>query len=212
VEPSGAMGTGLTANATQAGITHARLLASDWLTSDPPAGSVALVNHVAYLTREIVSCIKKLARVGRRRVLRTVNRPPPPSWHRVRYHLVHGETEEVVPGHVELVSVLWELGILPDIRVLPLPAGRPMIPAPTRAAAIAGVMARFGGDQWTFWPLGAALDQRSVACWRHASTSCVPLARRASARAGVCPGAKPSSPGRQTRERSPGDLPRAVWQ
>lgn len=58
----------------------------------------------------------------RPRVLITVNSPPPPSWHRVLYHLVHGETEEVVPGHVELVHVLWELGILPDIRVLPLPA------------------------------------------------------------------------------------------
>jgi hypothetical protein len=121
---------------------------------------VALVNHVPYLTREIVPFLEKLAQVGQRRVLITVNSPPPPSWHRVLYHLVHGETEEVVPGHVELVNVLWELGILPDIRLLPLHTARPIIPAPTREAAIAGEMARFGGDQWTFWPLGADLEQR----------------------------------------------------
>jgi len=160
VEPSGAMGAGFTANATQAGITNVRVIVSDWLTSAPPVGTVALVNHVTYLTREIVPFIEKLEQVGRRRVLITVNSPPPPSWHRVLYHLVHGETEEVVPGHGELVNVLWELDILPDIRVLPLHTARPIIPAPTREAAIAGEMARFGGDQWALWPLGSELEQR----------------------------------------------------
>ena len=160
VEPSGAMGAGFTANATQAGITNVRVIVSDWLTSAPPVGTVALVNHVTYLTREIVPFIEQLEQVGRRRVLITVNSPPPPSWHRVLYHLVHGETEEVVPGHVELVNVLWELDILPDIRVLPLHTARPIIPAPTREAAIAGEMARFGGDQWALWPLDSALEQR----------------------------------------------------
>jgi hypothetical protein len=160
VEPSGAMGAGFTANATQAGITNIRVIVSAWLTSAPPVGTVALVNHVTYLTREIVPFIEQLEQVGRRRVLITVNSPPPPSWHRVLYHLVHGETEEVVPGHVELVNVLWELDILPDIRVLPLHTARPIIPAPTREAAIAGEMARFGGDQWALWPLGSALEQR----------------------------------------------------
>ena len=160
VEPSGAMGAGFTANATQAGITNVRVIVSDWLTSAPPVGTVALVNHVTYLTREMVPFIEQLEQVGRRRVLITVNSPPPPSWHRVLYHLVHGETEEVVPGHGELVNVLWELDILPDIRVLPLHTARPIIPAPTREAAIAGEMARFGGDQWALWPLDSALEQR----------------------------------------------------
>src|SRR5215467_7144024 len=160
VEPSGAMGAGFTANATQAGITNVRVIVSDWLTSAPPVGTVALVNHVTYLTREMVPFIEQLEQVGRRRVLITVNSPPPPSWHRVLYHLVHGETEEVVPGHGELVNVLWELDILPDIRVLPLHTARPIIPAQTREAAIAGEMARFGEDQWALWPLDSALEQR----------------------------------------------------
>src|SRR5215468_8630761 len=142
-EPSAAMGAGFTANATQAGITNARVIAGDWLTVDPPVGAVALVNHVTYFTREIVPFIKKLERAGRQRVLITVNSPPPPSWHRVLYHLVHGESEEVVPGHMELVNVLWELGILPDVRVLPLHSAMPLVPAPTREAAIAGAVARF---------------------------------------------------------------------
>jgi hypothetical protein len=75
---------------------------------------------------------------------------------------VHDETEEVVPGHVELINVLWEMGILPDIRVLPFNSARPnpIIPAPTRETAIGGALVRFGGDQWTFWPLGSDLEQR----------------------------------------------------
>jgi hypothetical protein len=160
VEPSGAMGTGFTANATQAGSTNVRVITGDWLTSVPPVGPVALVNHVTYFTREIVPFIKQLEQVGRRRVLIAVNSPPPPSWNRVLYHLVHGEPEEVVPGHVELVNVLWELGRLPDIRVLPLHTARPISPAPTREAAIAGEVARALADQWAFWPLGADLEQR----------------------------------------------------
>jgi hypothetical protein len=159
VESSVAMGAGFTANATQAGITNTRVLIGDWRTVDAPVGTVALVNHVTYLTRDIVPFIAKLERVGRRRVLITVNSPPPPSWHRVLYHLVHGEPEEVVPGHVELMNVLWERGILPDVRVLPLSLPTMFsAPAPTREAAIAAA-ARFT-DQWTFWPWGAELEQR----------------------------------------------------
>jgi SAM-dependent methyltransferase len=160
VEPSIAMSAGFRANADQAGISNARLVEGDWLTIDPPAGTIALVNHVTYLTREIVPFIERLERAGSRRVIITVNNPPPPSWQRVLFHLVHDEPEEVVPGHVELVGVLWELGILPDVRVLPLHAGRPIIPAPTREAAIAARVVAFGGDQWTFWPLEPNLEHR----------------------------------------------------
>jgi SAM-dependent methyltransferase len=160
VEPSTAMGTGFRVNAAQAGIGNARILEGDWLAVDPPVGTVALVNHVTYFTREIVPFIERLERAGGRRLLITVNSPPPPSWQRVIFQLVHGEAEEVVPGHVELVNVLWELGILPDIRVLPLHAARPIAPAPTREAAIAGRVAGFGGDQWSFWPLEPDLERR----------------------------------------------------
>lgn len=159
VEPSIAMGAGFSANADQARISNVRLVEGDWLTVDPPVGTVALVNHVTYLTREIVPFIIRLERAGSRRVIITVNSPPPPSWQRVLFHLVHGEPEEIVPGHVECVGVLWELGILPDVRVLPL-AARPIIPAPTREAAIAASVAGFRGSQWTFWPLEPDLERR----------------------------------------------------
>lgn len=162
VEPSATMGAGFVANAGRAGIANARIIETDWLAADPPLGTIALANHVTYLTREIVPFIEKLERSGRRRVIITLNSPPPPSWQKVLFHLLHGEAEEIVPGQTELMNVLWEMGILPEIRVLPYNAARPnpIIPEPNHEAAIVGAMTRFAGDQWTFWPLGSVLEQR----------------------------------------------------
>jgi SAM-dependent methyltransferase len=158
VETSAVMGAAFSANANRAGIGNTRVITSDWPLVDAPLGTFALVNSVTYLTRDIVPFITKLEQSGRRRVLITVNSPPTPSAYRDIYELVHGEVEEVVPGHVELVNVLWEMGILPDIRVLP-PFVRNM-PWPSRESAIAGAVARFGADQWSLWPLGTELEQR----------------------------------------------------
>jgi len=97
VEPSVAMGAGFRANADQAGISSARLVEGDWLTVDPPAGTVALVNHVTYLTREIVPFIERLERFGSQRVIITVNSPPPPSWHRVLFHLCMARPRRLCP-------------------------------------------------------------------------------------------------------------------
>jgi hypothetical protein len=159
VEPSPTMAMGFRTNAAGAGIGNARIVEGEWPDVDAPAGSVALVNHVTYLTWEIVPFIKKLEQAGRRRVLITVNSVPGPSFQRVLYQLVHGEAEEVVPGHVELINVIWELGILPDIRVLPQPT-MPFTPAPGRDTAIANAIGRFPGEQWGWWNLGSDLEQR----------------------------------------------------
>jgi hypothetical protein len=159
VEPSPTMAIGFRTNAARAGISNTRIIEGEWPDADTAAGSVALVNHVTYMTREIVPFIKKLEQAGRRRVLITVNSVPGPSFQRVLYQLAHGEAEEVVPGHVELTNVIWELGILPDIRVLPQPAV-PFAPAPNRDAAIAGAIARFPGEQWGWWSLGPNLERR----------------------------------------------------
>src|SRR5215831_3027084 len=159
VEPSPTMAMGFRRNAAGAGITNTRIIEGEWPIVDVPAGSVALVNHVTYMTREIVPFIKKLELAGRRRVLITVNSVPGPSFQRVLYQLVHGEAEEIVPGHVELINVIWEMGILPDIRVSPVPLV-PLAPAPDREAAIAAAIARFPGEQWSWWDLGSDLEFR----------------------------------------------------
>ena len=159
VDPSAAMLAAFEANARRAGIANVRTIHADWLEVDPPRGSFALINHVAYFTREIVPFIQKLEQAATRRVLMTVGNPPPPTRNRALFPLVYGEPEHLAPGHEELVDVLRELGIEPDVR--PLPEPPPLFPpAPTREAAIQAAIARFAGEQWAWWPMAPELEAR----------------------------------------------------
>ena len=159
VDPSEGMLAGFEANAARAGIQNVRAVRSDWPMADPPRGTVALVNHVTYLTREIVPFLAALNSVASRRVLLTVNDPPPPSRHHALYRLLHDEPEAMVPGHVELVAVLREMGVEPEVRHLPDPTiVQP--PLPTREAAVAAAISSAGGSQWAWWPMGETLTGR----------------------------------------------------
>jgi len=161
VDPSPAMGAGFVASATRAGIANARFIHNGWPMADPPTGDIVLVNHVTYLTRDIVPFLTGLEASARRRVVLTVNDPPPPSSNRALFRLIHGEEEALVPGHAELVDVLHELGRRPDVRVLAEPGGPAGWVAPSRAGAIEQALARFANDQWTFWPMTPALADRA---------------------------------------------------
>jgi SAM-dependent methyltransferase len=163
VDPSASMGAAFLANAKAAGISNVDLVQGDWLAADTPQGTVALVNHVTYLTRDIVPFIEKLERACSRRVILTVNAPPPPSWNRVLFKLVHGEAEEVVPGHAGLMNVLWEMGRLPDLTMLMSPNVRYIVPLPSRAAALAFAVQRVAAEQWAHWPVAAAFEARTRA-------------------------------------------------
>ena len=163
VEPSPSMGAAFLANAKAAGISNVGLVRADWLAADAPQGTVALANHVTYLTRDIVPFIEKLERAGSHRVILTVNAPPPPSWNRELFRLVHGEAEEVVPGHAEVMNVLWEMGRLPDLSMLLAQNLRYVVPLPNREAALAHAVQRVANEQWAHWPFTAAFEASSRA-------------------------------------------------
>ncbi len=77
VDPSPTMVAAFDANARRAGLSNARAIVADWLEVDPPRGSLAVVKHVVYLTRDIVPFIEKPEVAATRRVLLTVNTPTP---------------------------------------------------------------------------------------------------------------------------------------
>src|SRR5262245_32578095 len=118
VDASPGMGAEFTAAAAEAGITNARFVHSNWLEAEGFQGDVALTSNVTYFVRDIVRFVEKLAAAARRRVMMTVWSVPNPNQSSPLFHLVYGEEQAAAPGHRELLPVLWDLGILPDVRVL----------------------------------------------------------------------------------------------
>jgi 2-polyprenyl-3-methyl-5-hydroxy-6-metoxy-1,4-benzoquinol methylase len=121
VDPSPGMSREFTESAAEAGISNARLVQSDWLTAPDISGDVVLAANVTYFVREIVPFIEKLQTAARRLVILAIGSPPPPMQNTALFQLLHGEALEMVPGQPELLPVLWELGIVPDVRLLPEP-------------------------------------------------------------------------------------------
>ena len=160
VDATAQMAAAFEENARRAGVTNVHAIHADWLDVDPPSCTLALAKHVAYLTPEIVPFIEKLEAAATRRVLITVNSPTPLEWNRVLFERIHGEVEQSAPGHVELMNVLWEMGIQPDLRMLPQPAN--IFDAhPDREAAIERGLIYARIDQWANWPLTPELEQRA---------------------------------------------------
>ena len=120
-EPSTGMGSQFTRLAAEAGISNATWLQTDWNDAEGFQGDVVITADVTYFVREIVPFIQKLAAKASRRVIIAVWSIPPPNRGSRLFQLVHEEEQQPYPGHRELLAVLWEMGILPDIRVLPSP-------------------------------------------------------------------------------------------
>jgi len=134
VDPSHGMGVEFRASASEAGIKNATLIHSDWLDSDGMLGDVTLASHVTYFVEDIERFIQKLNSATRRRVIISVSSVPNPNHFTKAFRLVYGEEMELAPGHTHLLPVLWEMGVLPDVVVLP---GEPTIrggPVPTQLA------------------------------------------------------------------------------
>lgn len=119
VEPSDGMRREFQEAAREASITNARVVPTDWLSASDVSGDVAIVADVTYFVRDIEPFIRKLDRSARRRVIITIWSVPPPNHQTSLFRLVLDEEQKPAPGHRELLPVIWDLGILPELRVLP---------------------------------------------------------------------------------------------
>lgn len=120
VEPSPAMREQFVAARDAAGIANARVTADWWLDS-AATGDVVHLADVTYFVRDIAPFVAKLHDAAARRALITVWRPTPGDLDAELRRIVLGETPPPWPGLPELAAVLWEMGLLPDIRPLPEP-------------------------------------------------------------------------------------------
>ena len=144
VEPSPGMAAEFESLAQEAGITNARLVPSSLLEAEGTRGDISFAADVTYFVRDITSFIGQLEAAAGRRVMITVWSEPPPNRRAKLFKLVYGEEQEVLPGHRQLLPVLWDIGILPEIKVMPeLPWWENQSP-PTREEAVQMIL----GDRW----------------------------------------------------------------
>lgn len=117
VEPSTEMGARFEACARDAGIDNAHWLHSAWLEAEA-VGDVVFTASVLYYIDDVIPFIEKLVNAARRRVMIVMHSLPPTNHGAERFRCVHGHEPALAPGFRELLPVLWDMGILPDVRVL----------------------------------------------------------------------------------------------
>ncbi|MEK7214023.1 MAG: class I SAM-dependent methyltransferase [Chloroflexota bacterium] len=117
IDPSPGMRAQFEATAAAAGITNARFVQADWVTATGVTGDVALVAHVTYFVRDIEPFVRKLHAASRRLVVISVLSEPMPNRYADFFRMFHGEAKAELPGYRNLLPVLWELGLLPEVRV-----------------------------------------------------------------------------------------------
>ena len=73
-------------------------------------GEIVLTCDVTYFVRNIVPFIEKMQLAARRRVMILVWSEPPPNRGADLFRRVYGEPLAPMPGHRELLPVLWDMG------------------------------------------------------------------------------------------------------
>jgi hypothetical protein len=139
VDPSPGMLREFAASAAEAGIANAEAVQAGWLDDHGVTGDTVLVCNVTYFVADIVPFVEKLVAAARRRVVISCWSVPPPDLDATLFEVALGEPRDLVPDYRLLLPVLWDLGILPDIQVLPEPFALREPPVATREACI---------DQW----------------------------------------------------------------
>jgi SAM-dependent methyltransferase len=135
VDPSPGMRSVFEAAANEAGISNVRYVQSPWPAADDNlSADVVLTTRVTYFVADIVPFVRAMERAARRRVIISIWSVPPPVMGARAYELVYGVPMEAPPAHRELLPVLWDMGLLLDVHVLPTPMRQNYVwfPQPTR--------------------------------------------------------------------------------
>ena len=140
VEPSEGMAAEYEGSRQEAGIANARRVPTGWMEAVGVEGDLALTCDVTYFVRDIVPFLEKMQAAARRRVMILVWSEPPPNRGADLFRRVYGEPLAPMPGHRELLPVLWDINILADVRVLPAPTWWEEWHYPTRGEALDSVI------------------------------------------------------------------------
>ncbi len=124
VEPAPGMGEAFLALAAEAGIANASLVPAGWLDANVEGDAVISVD-VVYFVREIDEFVRKLDCAATRRAAIWIWSPTPPARNARLFEIAYAVEQARAPDHRELLPVLWEAGLLPEVRLLPEPFAWP---------------------------------------------------------------------------------------
>jgi SAM-dependent methyltransferase len=117
VEPSPSMAASLRQIAAEAGIDNVSLVAKRWGEAEVEPADVVLSAHVIYMIEDIQAFIAKLVAHARQKVLMPTFMRPPLARYAPFWRWVHGEDKQELPGAGELMQVLWDMDIYPDLEM-----------------------------------------------------------------------------------------------
>ncbi len=118
VEPSESMLEGLRDTAKESDITNLTIVQRAWEDAEAEPAHVVLCAHVVYGVAEIESFIRKLEAHATKQVLIPTFMESPQSRISPFWKPVHGEERIEMPALPELMSVVWEMGINPDVEMM----------------------------------------------------------------------------------------------
>ena len=119
VEPSAAMGATLEEEARRHQRDNISLVASTWEEAEVEPADVVMCVQVLYTVRDIVGFIRKLEAHARERALVVLGENPPYTQSNPLWPIVHGQERLKLPSLRELIPLLWDMGIYPDLEMLP---------------------------------------------------------------------------------------------
>ncbi len=118
VEPSSSMIEQLRESAVDAGIENVSVTQAAWEGADVDAEDLALCAHVVYGVADIEPFLRKLEAHARSLVVLLAFVESPMNRISRFWKPVHGEERVDMPALPELVNVLWEMGIFPDVQMM----------------------------------------------------------------------------------------------
>ena len=117
VEPSPSMCRVLREVAEEFQVSNVEVVESGWLDADVPKADVVICVHVLYVIQDIQLFVRKLEEHADR-VIVVVYQAPPQSQIYPLWEMVHGVQRLPLPSLPELLEVLKQLGIKPDVQVI----------------------------------------------------------------------------------------------
>ena len=125
IEPSAGMREQFRLLVWQHEIKNAEAIDSAWPMREPISGDLVVTADVTYFIAEIEPFLRAMHEAARKRVAILTWTVPPPNVNAELFRIAFGEEEAPSPGFRELLPVLWEMGVVPDVLVVDEPYAWP---------------------------------------------------------------------------------------